>query len=74
MISSLNLLIDILTVIVGIFSVVSISVVGVQYLMAGRNEAKVKKVKHRMFEIIIGLTAYATVTVVLKWIQFLIMK
>ena len=74
MISSLNLLIDILTVVAGVFSVVSISVVGVQYLMVGRNEAKAKKVKHRMFEVIIGLTVYAVVAVVLKWIQLSVMK
>ena len=68
MVSSLNLLVDILTIIVGVFSVVSISVVGVQYLVAGGNEAKVKRMKQRMFEVIIGLTVYAVVAVILKWI------
>lgn len=71
MVSSLYLLIDVLSVVAGVFSVISISIVGVQYLMAGRNEVKVKKVKRRMFEIIVGLSVYAVVAVILNSIQFL---
>lgn len=71
MISVFDLIVNILTVIAGVLAVVSISVVGMQYLRAGRNEASIKKTKRRMFEIIIGLTSYAVVTVVLRWIQML---
>ena len=69
MTSVFDLIVNILTVIAGVLAVVSISIVGVQYLRAGRSEASVKKTKRRMFEIIIGLTSYAVVTVVLRWIQ-----
>ena len=72
MISVFDLIVNILTVIAGVLAVVSISVVGMQYLRAGRNEASIKKTKRRMFEIIIGLTSYAVVTVVLRWIQMLV--
>ena len=71
MISVFDLIVNILTVIAGVLAVVSISVVGMQYLRAGRNEASIKKAKRRMFEIIIGLTSYAVVTGVLRWIQML---
>ena len=69
MTSVFDLIVNILTVIAGVLAVVSISIVGVQYLRAGRNEASVKKTKQRMFEIIIGLTSFAVVTVILRWIQ-----
>jgi hypothetical protein len=69
MTSVFDLIVNILTVIAGALAVVSISIVGVQYLRAGRSEASVKKTKQRMFEIIIGLTSFAVVTVILRWIQ-----
>ena len=70
MITEVSLMIDVLTIGVGVLGIVGISVVGIQYLMAGENEIKVKRSKNRMFEILIGLTVYAIVTVVLKWLQF----
>ena len=73
MTSVFDLIINLLTVVAGVLAVVSISVVGVQYLMAGRSEIKAKKSKKRMFEIIIGFTAFALMTVILKWIQMIIM-
>lgn len=69
MTSVFDLIVNILTVIAGALAVVSISIVGVQYLRAGRSEASVKKTKQRMFEIIIGLTSFVVVTVILRWIQ-----
>jgi hypothetical protein len=69
MTSVFDLIVNILTVIAGALAVVSISIVGVQYLRAGRSEASAKKTKQRMFEIIIGLTSFAVVTVILRWIQ-----
>ena len=54
----LNLVIDILSIGVGILGVIGITVVGTQYLTAGGNEEKTRKAKHRMFEIVIGLVAY----------------
>ena len=63
-----NLVIDILTIGAGVLGVVGICVVGIQYLNAGKNEKKVKKAKQRLFEIIIGLSVYALVVLILKWV------
>ena len=54
MTSVFDLIVNILTVIAGVLAVVSISIVGVQYLRAGRNEASVKKTKQRMFLLLKG--------------------
>lgn len=64
----LELVVDILSIGVGILGVVGISVVGIQYLTAGGSEEKTRKAKRRMFEIIIGLAAYAAVYVLLKFL------
>lgn len=64
----LELVVDIMTIGVGILGVVGISIVGVQYLTAGGNEEKTRKAKRRMFEIIIGLAAYAVLYMALKWL------
>ncbi|MBQ3474351.1 hypothetical protein IJH24_02925 [Candidatus Saccharibacteria bacterium] len=63
-----NLVVDILTVGVGVLGVIGISVVGVQYLTAGGSEEKTRKAKRRMFEIVIGLVAYAVIYVLLKFL------
>ena len=70
--SDFSLMVDILTIGAGALAIIGITVVGIQYLMAGRNEAKVKQSKKRMFELIIGLTVYAVMTVVLKWVEAII--
>ena len=41
--STFDLVIDILTIVAGVFGIVSITVVGIQHLMAGRTATKVKK-------------------------------
>lgn len=64
----LNLVVDIMTIGVGILGVVSISIVGIQYLTAGDSEEKVRTAKRRLFEIIIGLAAYAIIYALLKWL------
>lgn len=63
----LNLVVDIMTIGVGILGVVAISVVGIQYLTAGDSEEKVRTAKRRLFEIIIGLAVYAVIFALLKW-------
>ena len=65
--SVLTLVIDILTIGVGILGVVGISIVGIQYLTAAGDESKVKKSKQRMFEIVIGVAMYAVMYALLKW-------
>ena len=64
----LNLVVDIMTIGVGILGVVSISIVGIQYLTAGDSEEKVRTAKRRLFEIVIGLAAYAVIYALLKWL------
>lgn len=64
----LELVVDILTIGIGILGVIGISVVGVQYLTAGGNEEQTRKAKRRMFEIVIGLVAYAVLYAILKFL------
>ncbi len=64
----LKLVIDILSIGVGIVGVIGITIVGIQYLTAGGNEEKTRKAKTRMFEIIIGLVAYAVLYAALSWL------
>ena len=64
----LNLVVDILTIGVGILGVIGITVVGIQYLTAGGSEEKTRKAKRRLFEIVIGLVAYVLIYAALKWL------
>ena len=59
---------DILSVGVGIFGVIGISISGIQYLTAGGSEEKTRKAKRRIFEIVIGLAAYAVMYYLLRWL------
>ncbi len=64
----LNLVIDIMTIGVGILGIIGISITGIQYLTAGGNEEQTRKAKRRLFEIIIGLAVYATFFIVMQWL------
>ena len=64
----LKLVIDIMTIGVGILGVVGISVAGIQYLTAGGSEEKTRKAKRRILEIIIGLAVYAVFYAVLSFL------
>lgn len=64
----IRLVVDILSVLVGIVGVIGIVVVGIQYLTAGGNEEQTRKAKRRLFEIVIGVVAYALVYALLKWL------
>lgn len=68
-IAILDIVVNAMTVGVGILGVVGISVVGVQYLTAGGNEEKTRKAKRRMLEIVIGLVAYVLIYAVIKWLM-----
>lgn len=65
----LNLVVDIMTIGIGILGVVGITIVGIQYLTAGGSEEKTRKAKRRMFEIVIGLVAYVLIYALLKWLS-----
>lgn len=62
------LVVNILSVLIGIVGVIGIVWVGIQYLTAGGDEAKTRKAKRRLFEIIIGLAAYAAGYALLSWL------
>ncbi len=64
----LELVVDIMTIGIGILGVIGITVVGIQYLTAGGSEEKVRKAKRRMFEIVIGLVAYVVIYAFLRWL------
>ena len=65
----LNLVVDIMTIGVGILGVVGISIVGIQYLTAGGNEEKTRKAKRRLLEIVIGLIVYAIFVAILEFLN-----
>ena len=66
--SILNLVVDIMSIGIGILGVIGITVVGIQYLTAGGSEEKTRKAKRRMFEIVIGLVLYVLIYALLKWL------
>lgn len=64
----LKLVIDIMSIGIGILGVIGITIVGIQYLTAGGNEEKTRKARTRMLDIIIGLAAYALIYSILSWL------
>ena len=64
----LGSVVDIMTIGIGILGLIGITVVGIQYLTAGGDEAKTKKAKRRLFEIVVGLVAYVVLYAALKFI------
>lgn len=68
-INVLKLVVDIMSIGIGILGVIGITIVGIQYLTAGGSEEKTRKAKRRLFEIIIGLVAYAIIYGILQWLN-----
>ena len=64
----LNLVVDIMSIGIGIVGVIGIAVVGIQYLTAGGNEQQIAKAKRRMTEIVIGIIAYVLLYALLQWL------
>ena len=64
----LSLVVNIMSVGIGILGVIGISVSGVQYLTAGGNEDQTRKAKRRIFEIVIGLAVYVLIYALLYWL------
>lgn len=64
----LNLVIDIMTAGIAILGVIGIAIVGIQYLTSSGDEAKARKARTRMTEIVIGLAVYAVMYVALKFL------
>lgn len=65
----LDLVVDIMSIGIGILGVIGISIVGIQYLTAGGNEEKTRKAKRRMFEIVIGLVVYVLIYAILQFLM-----
>ena len=64
----LNLVIDILSMGVVIAGVIGVTIAGIQYMSAKDSEEKTRKAKRRIFEIVIGLVAYAILFVGVQWL------
>ena len=65
----LNLVIDILSIGIGLLAVIGVTIVGIKYLTAKDSTEQTQKAKSRMLEITIGLVAYA---VLYTGLQFLL--
>ena len=65
---TIMLVVDIMSVLIGILGAIGISVTGIQYLTAGGSEEKTRKAKRRLFEIVIGLVAYVLMYAFLKFL------
>lgn len=65
----LNLVVDIMTMGVGILGTLGIVVVGVQYLTAGGNEEKTRKAKQRILEIVIGMALFVALAAIIKFLN-----
>ena len=64
----LNLVLQIFTYGVGIVGTLGIIISGIQYLTARDNESQLVKAKTRLFNIAIGLIAYAVMYAFLQWL------
>ena len=67
-ISTLRLVINILSIGVGILATIGIVISGIQYLTAGGNEEKTRKAKRRIFEIVIGLAVFVAIYAILYFL------
>ncbi len=64
----LQLVVEIMSIGIGILGVLGITIVGIQYLTAGGSEEKTRKAKRRMLEIVIGIIAYVLFTAFLSFL------
>lgn len=64
----IGVVLDIMTVCIGILAAIGITIVGIQYMTAGDKEEQVRKSKRRMFEIVLGLAAFVLLYALLKWL------
>lgn len=65
----LSLILDIMTMGIGILAVIGISWFGIQYLTAGSDTTKTTKAKRRMLEITIGIVGYLAIFSTSKWLM-----
>ncbi len=65
----LKLVVDIMTMGVGILGTLGIVVVGVQYLTAGGDEGKTRKAKQRILEIVIGMALFVALAAIIRFLN-----
>ena len=64
----IHLVVNILTIGVGILSVIGISIFGIQYLTSRDNQTQNEKAKRRLYEIIIGLGCFVLLWAIVQWL------
>ena len=64
----LKLIVDIMTIGIGILGVIGIVWSGIQYMTAAGDPGKVQKSKTRILEIVIGLAIYVTIYAILRFL------
>lgn len=64
----LRIVVNILSVGVGVLAVLGIVITGIQYLTSSGNEEQMRKAKRRLFEIVIGLVVYVLIYAALNWL------
>ena len=65
----LNLILNIMTGLVGAAAVIGIVISGIQYTTSSGDEAKMVKAKNRIIQIVIGLVVWALMWAVLNWLM-----
>lgn len=65
----LLLIVNILSIGVGITALIGILIFGIQYLTSGGDVAKTTKAKRRMFEIVIGLVGWVLIYSICEWLM-----
>lgn len=64
----LKLVLDVLVYGLGVAAVLGVIIAAIMYLTARDNEAQVTKAKTRLYEVVIGLVAWAVMWAVLNWL------
>lgn len=64
----INLVLDIMTIGVGVLATIGITIAGIQWLTARDKEDQVVKAKSRIFNIVIGLVVWGIMWLVLSWL------
>lgn len=64
----LNIVVNVLTMGVGILGTLGVVIAGVMYMTAAGNEAQMTKAKKRILEVVLGLVVYGVMWVVMQWL------
>ena len=64
----LNIVVNVLTMGVGVLGTLGIVISGIQYMSASGNEAQMAKAKKRIFEVVIGLVVFGVMWVVMQFL------